>query len=133
MRSEAEKVPIPYGCNNCHEEGWIFLESPQQTVFVICPLCRNELAFAYCPECDVFTNFLANSDERRPSTWKCLECKKEYRLNSDFYEHPVRLYFDSDLSDEQKSRIQKQTKRQLAILLIILLLIGALIIVKTRF
>jgi hypothetical protein len=84
MRSEDEKHLIPYGRNNCNEEGWIFLESPHKTTFVICSHCRNELAYAYCPECEVVANFLAHCDERRPTSWTCLECNKEYMLSPDF-------------------------------------------------
>ncbi len=133
MQQELEKFPISYGCNKCQEEGWIFLESPRTTVLVICSHCRNELAYAYCPDCDLFTNFLAHCDERRPSTWICLNSKKEYPLPSDFYDHPVRLYFESDLPDDVKSRMQKQTTRHLTIILIALLLVVAPIVTKLLF
>jgi NAD-dependent SIR2 family protein deacetylase len=127
MQEEMDKNPILYGCNNCKQEGWIFLDNPKSTVLVICSHCRNEIAYAYCPECDLFTNFLAHSDERRPTSWKCLECKNEYKLNPDFYENPVRLYFEEDIPDEIKSRYIKQTNRQLFFILIALILVIALI------
>jgi hypothetical protein len=133
MQQEMDKFPILYGCNNCHQEGWIFLESTNSSVFVECSHCRNELACAYCPECDIFTNFLAHLDVRRPSTWTCSECKKEYTLSSDFYKNPVRLYFESDLPDDVKSRLQKHTTRQLTILLIALLVVVVIIISKLFF
>jgi len=133
MQPENDKIPTLYGCNNCHQEGWIFLDSPHTTVFVVCPHCRNELAYAYCPECDIFTNFLARSEVRRPSSWRCLECNKEYVLNPDFYENPVKLHFESEIPVDVRSRLKKQTARQLAFLLASLLLVIALIARKLLF
>ena len=127
MQPENDKIPVLYGCNNCHQEGWIFLDSPHTTVLVACSQCRNELAYAYCLECEVFTNFLARGEGKRPSSWRFLECNKEYVLKPDFYENPVRLHYESEVPVDARSGMQKQTARHLTFLLIALLLVITLI------
>jgi hypothetical protein len=127
MQEEMDRVPILYGYDNSQQEGWIFLDSSKTTMSVICSHCQNEMAYACCPECDLFTNFLANNDERRPKSWTCLECNKEHMLSPDFYENPVRLHFEDDLPDDIKSRYENQTNRQLVFLLIALVLVIVLI------
>jgi len=133
VRSEEDRYSIPYGCNNCRQEGWIFPDSPQTTTFIICSQCRNEIAYAYCPECDIFTNFLAHSTVRRPTTWTCLECKKEYALSPDFYENPIQLYFEENLPENLKSQIKIKMKRQLIVILSALGLIVVLILKELLF
>jgi hypothetical protein len=128
-----DEFPILYGCNNCRQEGWIFLDTPKSTVLVICSHCLHEIAYAYYPECDLFTNFLAHSDERRPTSWTCLECKNEYMLNPDFYENPVRLYYEEDIPDDIKAPYIKRTNRQLAFIILALLLVIALIVRELLF
>jgi hypothetical protein len=127
MQEEMDKFPLLYGCNNCHQEGWILLDSPKATVLVICSYCRHELAYAYCPECDLIANFTAYNNERIPTSWTCLERKKEYTLSPDLCENPVRLYSEDDLPDDSKSRYEKRTNRQLVFILIALILVIALI------
>jgi hypothetical protein len=128
MQPDLQKTPVLHGCPNCHLEGWIFLDSHQTTVLVICPNCQHEIAYAYCPECDAITNFLARSEVRRPPSWKCPVCEKEYSLNPDFYEYPIRLNAEEQIPEAIQSNMRKRTARQLALVLAGFLLVLVLII-----
>jgi hypothetical protein len=90
----------------------------------------NEIAYAYCPNCDVATNFLARSDVPRPMAWTCLECDREYELVPNFYENPIRLYTENELPDALISKLKTQRTRQLVILLFLLLFLIVYILSK---
>ena len=130
MKSDFEKTPIFYVCNHCHQEGWFFLDSKQTTTLVLCSNCSHELAYAYCPTCDLMTNFLAQSTVQRPNSWTCSSCNTEYSLNPDFYENPARLYFEKDIPDDVRNQMQKRTSQHFTFLIIAIIIMVVLIIFK---
>jgi hypothetical protein len=88
---------LPIWCVQCDKQGFIFVDDAEQPYFVVCKRCGWETSEVFCPKCVIGGEFVEDVD-KRPTSWRCPECGTEYNLPQSFYDEPVPLYLEEDLS-----------------------------------
>ncbi len=109
MTSEFDKEHIPYRCKDCDSEGYVFVDNPESSYFVICKSCGWQTSYVWCPKCGMGGEFVKNLSAR-PSAWVCPDCKTKYQLPIEFYKKPVNLYTEEELPVSAQEQIEKDQK-----------------------
>lgn len=107
MTSEFEKEHSPIWCENCDQQGWIFVDDLEGSHFVICKSCNWETSDVWCPKCGMGGGFVRNID-KRPSSWSCPDCRSAYQLANDFYDQPIYLFTETELPLLVRDRIERE-------------------------
>ena len=107
MSSEFGKDYLPSWCEVCNREGFIFVDDPEGSYFVICKSCGWETSEVWCPKCGMGGEFVKNID-KRPSNWVCPNCKTKYQLPKEFYEKPINLFTEQELPPLVRERIERE-------------------------
>ncbi|MBN1249119.1 MAG: hypothetical protein JXC32_15780 [Anaerolineae bacterium] len=95
---------IPIWCDQCDQQGFIFVKDVTQPVFVVCAKCGSETSEVWCPRCAIGGEYVADLKSRSLS-WKCPGCGTEYPLPQSFYERPVPLQLTDDLPGGVRARL----------------------------
>ena len=111
---EHKKDWIPIWCEPCNQQGYIFIDDPHRTYYVICKSCGSEYSQAWCSECEIGGDFVREI-RNQPSSWVCSDCKKEYKISSLIYKNPVSLYLEDMLSDEILDRIENSSQSRISL------------------
>jgi hypothetical protein len=94
--SEFDKDPLPIWCEDCDQQGYIFVDDPEASYFVACKACGWETSEVWCPRCQMGGEFVSDISEH-PLTWNCPNCKTQYELPSTFYDNPIKLFLEKEL------------------------------------
>ncbi len=94
--ADSGKKELPIWCETCDQQGYIYLDDPDQPAFVVCSRCGFEASQVWCPKCGMGGDFIRNIEDR-PMSWVCTGCKTRYKLPASFYETPVHLYMRDEL------------------------------------
>jgi|WetSurMetagenome_2_1015567.scaffolds.fasta_scaffold563722_1 hypothetical protein len=95
----------PIWCENCNQQGYIFMENSNQPALVVCSRCEYETSQVSCPNCDMRGAFVKNL-VKKPNSWICDRCGTNYSLPTFFYENPVHLYLEDELPLDVFKRIK---------------------------
>lgn len=106
---EFGKDYLPSWCQVCDRQGFIFVDNPEGTYFVICKSCGWETSEVWCPKCGTSGEFVDNIGQR-PSSWVCPECKTQHRLPKEFYEKSIHLFTDQELPPLVRERIKREVQ-----------------------
>ena len=107
MTSEFNKEYLPIWCEDCDQQGYIFIDNLDDPCFIICKACGWETSHVSCPKCQMGGEFVRNISER-PSSWICPSCQTQYPISSAVYENPTRLYVEKELPFDIRQRIEKK-------------------------
>lgn len=97
MISEFDKDYLPIWCEACDHQGFVFIDDISHPYFVTCNTCKRETSQVWCPKCEMGGEFVKNIG-KRPSKWSCPDCKTKYELPDGFYEHPIKLFAQDELT-----------------------------------
>jgi hypothetical protein len=89
---------LPVWCEKCNKQGFILEEDRRTEAFIICRRCGWETSQVWCTKCHKGGNLIEKT-ETRPEFWICPNCKKKRFLPDSFYENPVHLCFEDELSN----------------------------------
>lgn len=106
MTSEFDKDYLPIWCENCDQQGFIFVDNPEGSFFAICKTCGWETSEVWCPKCGMGGEFVRNIG-KRPTSWNCPNCKTKYDLPNGFYENSLTLFTEEVLPQTVLDRIEK--------------------------
>ena len=101
-----ENQHLPILCDNCGEQGFIFVDNIKQSYLIICHNCGGETSQVWCPKCGIGVAYGRDID-KHPSFWVCLNCDTNYELANTFYDNPVELYLEKELPLDAYQRIEK--------------------------
>jgi hypothetical protein len=102
--SEFEKLDFPFTCQECERNGYFFVESYDNSYFVVCSNCGAESSNVWCPKCSMGGSYV-DSIIKHPKSWACPGCDTRYNLPAMFYENPRKLYGIEELPPEVQERI----------------------------
>jgi hypothetical protein len=106
MTSEFEKEYSPIWCEDCNQQGHIFVDNLEGSYFVICKTCGWKTSDVWCSKCGMGGEFVRNIG-KRPSSWNCPNCKSKYEILNGFYDNPIMLYTAEILPKSVLERIAK--------------------------
>ena len=106
MSSEFEKGHFPIWCEDCDQQGYIFIDDFESPHFVVCKTCGWETSDVWCPTCGMGGEYIRNI-AKRPASWNCPKCKTKYELPIGFYENPIMLFMEEVLPPPVLERIKK--------------------------
>jgi hypothetical protein len=106
MTSEFEKEYSPIWCENCNQQGFIFVDNLEGSHFVTCKSCDWETSDVWCSKCGMGGEFVRKIG-KRPTSWSCPNCKTKYMLPNEFYNEPITLFIEETLPKTVLERIQK--------------------------
>jgi len=109
MTSEFAKDYLPIWCEDCDQQGFIFVDDPEGFFFAICKTCGWETSEVWCPKCGMGGGFVKNL-KKRPPDWTCPNCKTKYQLANEFYEKPIRLFTEKELPSLVRERIEREIR-----------------------
>ena len=96
---------LPVYCEKCRQQGYIFSDNFDEPDFIVCSCCGSEMSQVWCPKCEMGGDFINELLKERPRSWVCSDCKTEYILPASFYEEPIHLYLEDELSPDVLMRV----------------------------